>query len=122
MSTQRLQSVFTSKMSSQELESSSSSEIIPTITDSEDYNQALEEEIKNYERSLNTDESIGELICSTSDENERVRNESDQKLMSKLTSQKTKFDEEMKNKLIENQEMIINYCFAKSNKRQLTNV
>ena len=122
MSTQRLQSVFTSKMSSQELESSSSSEIIPTITDSEDYNQALEEEIKNYERSLNTDESIGELICSTSDENERVRNESDQKLMSKLTSQKTKFDEEMKNKLIENKEMIINYCFAKSNKRQLTTV
>ena len=122
MSTQRLQSVFTSKMSSQELESSSSSEIIPTITDSEDYNQALKEEIKNYERSLNTDESIGELICSTSDENERVRKESDQKLMSKLTSQKTKFDDEMKNKLIENKEMIINYCFAKSNKRQLTTV
>jgi hypothetical protein len=55
--------------SSYSYESNDSSEIYqisPTI--SEDYNKALEEEIKNFERSLNTYESIGDLICSTIDE------------------------------------------------------
>ena len=73
--------------------SESEKEVSKSSDNSENYNRALELELKNHERSLNTYESIGELICSSENKCEQFRIKNDPILLSKLTSKDEKFDE-----------------------------
>jgi hypothetical protein len=52
----------------------------------------MEKEICGLERNLNTNESIGELICSTIDEMKRLKSQNQRKLIQLLKNEKNQKD------------------------------